>query len=239
MLLIPAIDLKNGRCVRLLQGEADAETVYSDDPADMARSFEDAGAKRLHLVDLDGALGEQGTNLDSIHSILKTISIPVQLGGGLRTADDVERMLKLGVSSVIIGTMAVKNPVVFEDIIKHYSGEQIFLGIDARNRKVAIEGWQEGTEIYDVDFALHWKKVGIQRVVFTDIARDGMLSGPNMEALRNFARGTGLKIVASGGVSSMEDLELLKTLESDGVDQVISGKAIYEGKLDLKEIFKC
>ena len=239
MLLIPAIDLKNGRCVRLLQGEADAETVYSDDPAAMARSFEDAGAKRLHLVDLDGAFRGQGTNLDSIHSILKTISIPVQLGGGLRTADDVEQMLELGVSSVIIGTMAVKNPDVFEDIIKQYSGEQIILGIDARNRKVAIEGWQEGTEIYDVDFALHWKKVGIQRVVFTDIARDGMLSGPNMEALRNFARGTGLKIVASGGVSSMEDLELLKTLEADGVDQVISGKAIYEGKLDLKEIFKC
>jgi len=239
MLLIPAIDLKNGRCVRLLQGDADAETVYSYDPAAMARSFEDAGAKRLHLVDLDGAFRGQGTNLNSIHSILKTISIPVQLGGGLRTADDVERMLKLGVSSVIIGTMAFKNPDVFEDIIKHYSGEQIILGIDARNRKVAIEGWQEGTEIYDVDFALHWKKVGIQRVVFTDIARDGMLSGPNIEALRNFARGTGLKIVASGGVSSMEDLEQLKTLEADGVDQVISGKAIYEGKLDLEEIFKC
>ena len=239
MLLIPAIDLKNGRCVRLLQGEADAETVYSDDPAAMARSFEDAGAKRLHLVDLDGAFMGQGTNLNSIHSILKTISIPVQLGGGLRTADDVERMLKLGVSSVIIGTMAIKNPDVFEEIIKHFSDEQIILGIDARNRKVAIEGWQEETEIYDVDFALHWKKVGIQRVVFTDITRDGMLSGPNMEALRNFARGTGLKIVASGGVSSMEDLELLKTLEADGVDQVISGKAIYEGKLDLKEIFKC
>ena len=239
MLLIPAIDLKNGRCVRLLQGELDSETVYSDDPAAMACSFEDAGAKRLHLVDLDGAFRGQGKNLDSIHSILKSISIPVQLGGGLRTADDVERMLKLGVSSVIIGTMAVKNPDVFEDIIKRYSSEQIILGIDARNRKVAIEGWQEGTEIYDIDFALHWKKVGIQRVVFTDIARDGMLSGPNMEALRNFARGTGLKIVASGGISSMEDLEQLKTLEEDGVDQVISGKAIYEGKLDLKEIFKC
>ena len=119
MLLIPAIDLKNGRCVRLLQGDADAETVYSDDPAAMARSFEDAGAKRLHLVDLDGAFRGKGTNLDCIHSILKTISIPVQLGGGLRTEDDVERMLKLGVSSVIIGTMAVKNPDIFEDIIKH------------------------------------------------------------------------------------------------------------------------
>ena len=239
MLLIPAIDLKNGCCVRLLQGEADAETVYSHEPAAMARSFEDAGAKRLHLVDLDGAFRGQGTNLDSIHSILKTISIPVQLGGGLRTAENVERMLELGVSSVIIGTMAVKNPDVLEGLIQRFSGEKIFLGIDARNRKVSIEGWQEGTEIDDVEFALRWKKLGIKRVIFTDIARDGMLSGPNLEALSDFARRTGLKIVASGGVSSMADLEQLKTLEAVGVDQVISGKAIYEGKLDLKEVFKC
>ena len=239
MLLIPAIDLKNGRCVRLLQGEADAETVYSHEPAAMARSFEDAGAKRLHLVDLDGAFRGQGTNLDSIHSILKTISIPVQLGGGLRTAENVERMLELGVSSVIIGTMAVKNPDVLEGLIQRFSGEKIFLGIDARNRKVSIEGWQEGTEIDDVEFALRWKKLGTKRVIFTDIARDGMLSGPNLEALSDFARRTGLKIVASGGVSSMADLEQLKTLEAVGVDQVISGKAIYEGKLDLKEVFKC
>ena len=239
MLLIPAIDLKNGRCVRLLQGEADAETVYSHEPAAMARSFEDAGAKRLHLVDLDGAFRGQGTNLDSIHSILKTISIPVQLGGGLRTAENVERMFELGVSSVIVGTMAVKNPDVLEGLIQRFSGEKIFLGIDARNRKVSIEGWQEGTEIDDVEFALRWKKLGTKRVIFTDIARDGMLSGPNLEALSDFARRTGLKIVASGGVSSMADLEQLKTLEAVGVDQVISGKAIYEGKLDLKEVFKC
>ena len=239
MLLIPAIDLKNGRCVRLLQGEADAETVYSHEPAAMARSFEDAGAKRLHLVDLDGAFRGQGTNLDSIHSILKTISIPVQLGGGLRTAENVEKMFELGVSSVIVGTMAVKNPDVLEGLIQRFSGEKIFLGIDARNRKVSIEGWQEGTEIDDVEFALRWKKLGIKRVIFTDIARDGMLSGPNLEALSDFARRTGLKIVASGGVSSMADLEKLKTLEAVGVDQVISGKAIYEGKLDLKEVFKC
>ena len=239
MLLIPAIDLKNGRCVRLLQGEAEAETVYSHEPAAMARSFEDAGAKRLHLVDLDGAFRGQGTNLDSIHSILKTISIPVQLGGGLRTAENVEQMFELGVSSVIVGTMAVKNPDVLEGLIQRFSGEKIFLGIDARNRKVSIEGWQEGTEIDDVEFALRWKKLGIKRVIFTDIARDGMLSGPNLEALSDFARRTGLKIVASGGVSSMADLEQLKTLEAVGVDQVISGKAIYEGKLDLKEVFKC
>lgn len=239
MLLIPAIDLKNGRCVRLLQGEAAAETVYSDDPAAMARSFEDAGAKRLHLVDLDGAFLGKGANLASIRSILKNISIPVQLGGGLRTAENIEQMFEIGVSSVIVGTMAVKNPDVLEDVIQRFSGEKIILGIDARNRKVSIEGWQEGTEIDDVEFALRWKKLGIQRIVFTDIARDGMLSGPNMEALRDFARRTGLKIVASGGISSMDDLEKLKTLEVDGVDQVISEKAIYEGKLDLKEVFKC
>jgi phosphoribosylformimino-5-aminoimidazole carboxamide ribotide isomerase len=239
MLLIPAIDLKNGRCVRLLQGEAAAETVYSNDPAAMARSFEDAGAKRLHLVDLDGAFLGKGANLASIRSILKNISIPVQLGGGLRTAENIEQMFEIGVSSVIVGTMAVKNPDVLEDVIQRFSGEKIILGIDARNRKVSIEGWQEGTEIDDVEFALRWKKLGIQRIVFTDIARDGMLSGPNMEALRDFARRTGLKIVASGGISSMDDLEKLKTLEVDGVDQVISGKAIYEGKLDLKEVFKC
>ena len=239
MLLIPAIDLKNGRCVRLLQGEAAAETVYSDDPAAMARSFEDAGAKRLHLVDLDGAFLGKGANLASIRSILKNISIPVQLGGGLRTAENIEQMFEIGVSSVIVGTMAVKNQDVLEDVIQRFSGEKIILGIDARNRKVSIEGWQEGTEIDDVEFALRWKKLGIQRIVFTDIARDGMLSGPNMEALRDFARRTGLKIVASGGISSMDDLEKLKTLEVDGVDQVISGKAIYEGKLDLKEVFKC
>lgn len=148
-------------------------------------------------------------------------------------------MFELGVSSVIVGTMAVKNPDVLEEVIQRFSGEKVILGIDARDRKVSIEGWQEGTEIDDVEFTLRWKKFGIQRIVFTDIARDGMLSGPNLEALGDFARRTGLKIVASGGVSSMEDLELLKTLEVDGVDQVISGKAIYEGKLDLKEIFKC
>ena len=239
MLLIPAIDLKNGRCVRLLQGEAAAETVYSDDPVAVARSFEDAGAKRLHLVDLDGAFKGKGANLVSIRSILKNISIPVQLGGGLRNAENIEKMFELGVSSVIVGTMAVKNPDVLEEVIQSFTGEKVILGIDARDRKVSIEGWQEGTEIDDVEFALRWKKFGIQRIVFTDIARDGMLSGPNLEALGDFARRTGLKIVASGGVSSMEDLELLKTLEVDGVDQVISGKAIYEGKLDLKEIFKC
>ena len=239
MLLIPAIDLRNGFCVRLLQGESDKETVYSNDPAAMAVTFEKAGAKRLHLVDLDGAFQGEGANISSIRSILKNVSIPVQIGGGLRTEEDIDRMLALGVSAVIVGTMAVKHPDVLEKLLKKYTDEQIILGIDARNRKVSIEGWKESTEIQDVKFALRWKNSGIKRVVFTDISRDGMLSGPNLAALREMAEHTGLKIVASGGISSMDDLEQLKTLEPNGVDQAISGKAIYEGKIDLKRVFKC
>ena len=239
MLLIPAIDLRNGFCVRLLQGESDKETVYSNDPAAMAVTFEEAGAKLLHLVDLDGAFQGEGANISSIRSILKNVSIPVQIGGGLRTEEDIDRMLALGVSAVIVGTMAVKHPDVLEKLLKKYTDEQIILGIDARNRKVSIEGWKESTEIQDVKFALRWKNSGIKRVVFTDISRDGMLSGPNLAALREMAEYTGLKIVASGGISSMDDLEQLKTLEPNGVDQAISGKAIYEGKIDLKRVFKC
>ena len=239
MLLIPAIDLRNGFCVRLLQGESDKETVYSNDPAAMAVTFEEAGAKRLHLVDLDGAFQGEGSNISSIRSILKNVSIPVQIGGGLRTEEDIDRMLALGVSAVIVGTMAVRHPDVLEKLLKKYTDEQIILGIDARNRKVSIEGWKECTEIQDVEFALRWKNSGIKRVVFTDISRDGMLSGPNLAALREMAEHTGLKIVASGGISSMDDLEQLKTLEPNGVDQAISGKAIYEGKIDLKRVFKC
>jgi len=239
MLLIPAIDLRNGFCVRLLQGESDKETVYSNDPAAMAVTFEEAGAKRLHLVDLDGAFQGEGANISSIRSILKNVSIPVQIGGGLRTEEDIDRMIALGVSAVIVGTMAVKHPDLLEKLLKKYTDEQIILGIDSRNRKVSIEGWKESTEIQDVKFALRWKNSGIKRVVFTDISRDGMLSGPNLAALREMAEHTGLKIVASGGISSMDDLEQLKTLEPNGVDQAISGKAIYEGKIDLKRVFKC
>ena len=239
MQLIPAIDLKNGSCVRLLQGNSDKETVYSNDPAGMAVKFEESGAKRLHLVDLDGAFQGISSNISSIRSILKNVSIPVQIGGGLRTEEDIDNMIDLGVSSVIVGTMAVNLPDVLEKLLKKYTDEQIILGIDSRNRKVSIEGWKENTQIKDVEFALRWKNSGIKRVVFTDISRDGMLSGPNLVALREMAENTGLKIVASGGVSSLEDLEQLKKLEPYGVDQVISGKAIYERKIDLRKVFKC
>lgn len=239
MLILPAIDLRQGRCVRLLQGREQDETVYDHDPAAVAERFVAAGAQRLHLVDLDGAFRGQGANLASIQEIVRRTRIPVQVGGGLRTREDVRRMLDLGVASVIIGTMAVKHPQELETALQEQSGEPLILGIDSRNRKIAVEGWQEDTELDDTEFALHWKERGVQRVVFTDIARDGMLTGPNLDALRNMAQRTGLKVTASGGVSSAEDLLQLQKLEADGVDQVIVGKAIYEGRIDLAEVLSC
>ena len=239
MLILPAIDLRQGRCVRLLQGREQDETVYDHDPAAVAERFVAAGAQRLHLVDLDGAFRGQGANLASIQEIVRRTRIPVQVGGGLRTREDVRRMLDLGVASVIIGTMAVKHPQELETALQEQPGEQLILGIDSLNRKVAVEGWQEGTELDDTEFAKHWRERGVQRVVFTDIARDGMLTGPNLDALRDMAQRTGLKVTASGGVSSAEDLLQLQKLEADGVDQVIVGKAIYEGRIDLAEVLSC
>ncbi len=239
MLVIPAIDLKHGRCVRLKQGRADAETVYSEDPLAQARNFAEAGAKRLHLVDLDGAFrGEEG-NLNSIREILRGIQVPVQVGGGIRSLADIERMFALGVDSVIIGTMAVKHPEVLEDALTRHHADKILLGLDARDRKVAVEGWQEGTELDDVTFARRWKTVGVNRVIFTDIARDGMLSGPNIEALLDFANRSGMHVTASGGVASLADISRIKLLEKDGVDQVIVGKAIYDGRIRLEEALAC
>ena len=239
MLILPAIDLRQGRCVRLLQGREQDETVYDHDPAAVAERFATTGAQRLHLVDLDGAFRGQGANLASIQEIVRRIRIPVQVGGGLRTREDVRRMLDLGVASVIIGTMAVKHPQELETALQEQPGEQLILGIDSLNRKVAVEGWQEGTELDDTEFAKHWRERGVQRVVFTDIARDGMLTGPNLDALRDMGQRTGLKVTASGGVSSAEDLVQLRELAADGVDQVIIGKAIYEGRVNLAEVLSC
>jgi len=236
VLIIPAIDLKNGRCVRLIQGKADSETVYSNNPTAMALRFERAGAKRIHLVDLDGAFKGKSINKDCIRSIVNKVSIPVQVGGGLRNEEDIQRMFDLGVSSVIVGTLAVKKPKTLENVIKRFPGEKIILGIDMQNRKVSIQGWQKDTSIDDVKFAKIWKEIGIQRIVFTDISRDGMLTGPNIVALKDFASRSKLNVIASGGVSSIKDLNTLKKLKVYGVDQVIIGKAIYEGKLNLEEI---
>lgn len=239
MLIIPAIDLIEGRCVRLIQGKIKSETIYSSNPTEIAKKFEKLGAKKIHLVDLDGAFKGKRINNKSIISIVKNVNIPVQVGGGIRKVDDIKRMFDIGISSLIVGTLAVNNPHVLEEALKKYPGEQIILGVDTKNRKISIKGWQEDTHITDIDFATKWKKRGIRRIVYTDISRDGMLLGPNIDALRDFASHSGLKIVASGGISSIKDLENVEKLKKYGVDQVIIGKAIYEGDLKLEDILKC
>ena len=190
-------------------------------------------------MDLDGAFRGRGENHETIGKIISALNIPVQVGGGIRTPEDVETKLKLGADSVIIGTMAVKNPEHFEQTLETHGGDSVLLGIDARNRRVAVEGWKEGTDLEDVEFAKLWKSKGVKRVIFTDIARDGMLSGPNLEALEDFTTRSGLNVTASGGVSSIEDLKNLRRLETSGVDQVIVGKAIYDGRVNLKEALEC
>ena len=234
MKIIPAIDLKNGRCVRLLQGKEDQETVYGEDPVETALSFEDQGAEQIHLVDLDGAFRGESKNLQQVERIAQAVKVPLELGGGIRSSDDISRVFDLGVSFVIIGTIAVKNPKILEEAIQKFENHLI-LGLDAKVGKVAVSGWVEVTEFSDEEFANQWKQLGIDRVIYTDIARDGMLAGPNLSSLRRMAIATRLKITASGGVSSLDDLKQLAELEQDGVDEVIVGKAIYERQLDLRE----
>ena len=233
MWVLPAIDLKDGRCVRLLHGRADRETVYSTDPAAVARSFEQAGAAMLHVVDLDGAFHGRPANLTALRAIRAAVRLPIELGGGLRTLADLQGMLDLGIDSVIVGTLAVRQPEVLEQALARFTGARVQLGIDARGGKVAVSGWVEDTALDAADFACQWKGRGIERVIFTDIARDGALSGPNLPAIRAFAQATGLRVTASGGVAGPGDLDLLAELEPLGVDRVIVGKALYEGALPL------
>ena len=239
MIILPAIDLKNGKCVRLRQGDANQETVYHDNPATVAREFEQAGARMLHLVDLDGAFQGESTNLPSIRAIREAVSLPLELGGGLRHLADLEAMLALGIDEVIVGTMAVKQPEVLEEALRLHGGAKIQLGVDARQGMVAVQGWMEATEWNAVEFALHWKSKGIERVVYTDIARDGMLTGPNLDEMRDFAQRTGLRITASGGVSAPSDLAQLAMMEPLGIDRAIVGKAIYEGRVSPGEMSVC
>ena len=208
MKIIPAIDLKNGRCVRLIQGEEDQETVYGEDPVEIAQSFEEQGAEQIHLVDLDGAFRGESKNLEQVERIAQSVKVPLELGGGIRSLDDISRVFDLGVSFVIIGTIAVKNPKILEEAIQRF-GNQLILGLDAKDGKVAVSGWVEVTEISDEEFANQWKQLGIDRVIYTDIARDGMLTGPNLSSLRRMTISTGLKVTASGGVSSLDDLKQL------------------------------
>ena len=233
MIIYPAIDIRGGRCVRLTEGRFDAETVFADDPAEMALKWAGLGAEFLHLVDLDGALAGEGKNVPVIERILQSVNIPVQLGGGIRNLETIEKLLALGVTRLILGSAAVKNPQLVEEACKKYPGH-IAVGIDAKNGDVAIEGWGKGSGVAATELAKKMAAYGVETIIYTDISRDGMLSGVNVEATAALARACGVPIIASGGVASLEDIRRVKAVEADGVQGCIIGKAIYTGAVDLK-----
>jgi len=235
MLLIPAIDLKDGRCVRLKQGDMNAETVFSDDPGAVARQWVEQGARRIHLVDLNGAVTGRPRNEAAIRAIVDSVggNVPVQLGGGIRDLDTIERYLDDGISYVIIGTAAVKNPGFLHDACSAFPG-QIIVGLDARDGKVATDGWSKLTRHDVLDLARKFEGYGVEAVIYTDIGRDGMLTGVNVEATVRLARELRIPVIASGGFASLEDVEKLCAIEADGVTGAILGRALYEGKLDFR-----
>ena len=236
MIIIPAIDLKDGRCVRLQQGDMSAETIYSEDPAAMAKHWVAQGAKRLHLVDLNGARAGTPKNEALIRKIVTAVgpNIPVQLGGGIRDMDTIERYLDHGVGYIIIGTAAVKNPGLLHDAASAFAGH-IIVGLDAKDGKVAVEGWSKMTGHDVIDLAKKFQDMGVEAIIYTDIGRDGMLSGVNLEATRKLAQSISIPVFASGGISSLDDVRDVCNLEPDGVTGVITGRAIYQGTLDFKQ----
>jgi phosphoribosylformimino-5-aminoimidazole carboxamide ribotide isomerase len=235
MIIIPAIDLRGGRCVRLTQGQASAETVYSENPVKIAKRWCDEGAEMLHIVNLDAALNKNDAdNLKALERILFEVNIPVQFGGGVRSVDDARRIDELGATRIVIGTAAIENPVMLEHIVEEL-GSTIVVGVDARDGNVALRGWEKLSNIKAIDFAQKIAEMGVERIVYTDIARDGMLSGINLEMTREIAEASGLKVTASGGVATLDDIYALKELEQYGVDSVIIGKALYEGVFTLEE----
>ncbi|PPE69319.1 1-(5-phosphoribosyl)-5-[(5-phosphoribosylamino)methylideneamino]imidazole-4-carboxamide isomerase [Caldimonas thermodepolymerans] len=239
MLLIPAIDLKDGKCVRLKQGDMNDSTTFGDDPAAIARRWLDAGARRLHLVDLNGAFAGKPVNQAAIKSILAEVGdeIPVQLGGGIRDLDTIERYLDGGLSYVIIGTAAVKNPGFLKDACSAFGGH-IIVGLDAKDGKVATDGWSKLSGHEVVDLAKKFEDYGVEAVIYTDIGRDGMLTGINIDATVKLARALSIPVIASGGLSSLADIERLCEVEDEGIEGVICGRAIYTGDLDFAEAQK-
>lgn len=239
MLILPAIDLRAGKCVRLTQGRKEAVRIYEHDPVRVARAFAAAGAQMLHVVDLDRAFSESNSpNRELLGKIVRAVEIPVQFGGGIRTRRDAKEVLDLGASRVVIGTMAVESPELLQKMLHQFAPAQIAVGIDARNGRIVTRGWETEEEIDALSLARKVASLGALRIVYTDIHRDGMLAGPNIEQSRQVALESGLKVTASGGISSLEDLQQLKTLVESGVDSVIIGKALYEGRFTLQEALR-
>ena len=234
MRIYPAIDIKDGNCVRLLQGRFSDVTVYGNDPAEVAKRWEAEGGEYIHVVDLDGALKGRGVNSEVIKKICSTVNVPVQTGGGIRTMEDVEYMLQCGIERVIIGTSAVRDKEFVKRAVEKY-GKKIVIGIDAKDSMVAIEGWVEVSTFKAVDFAKEMEKIGVSTIVYTDIATDGTLKGPNIEAMKEMVENTNLDVIASGGVGNADHI---KALVPTGVEGAIVGRALYTGDVDLKEIIK-
>lgn len=233
MLIIPAIDLKDGECVRLKQGRMEDSTVFGSDPVAMAARWVDAGARRLHLVDLNGAFAGEPVNGEAVKAIARRYpSLPIQIGGGIRSAEIIEAYLSAGVSYVIIGTKAVKEPAFVSDMCRQFAG-RIIVGIDAQDGLVAIDGWAEVTDVRAVDLARRFAADGVAAIVYTDIARDGMMQGVNVEQTAQLAEACGIPVIASGGVTDLNDIHALKAVAARGILGAITGRAIYEGTLDL------
>jgi len=232
MIFFPAIDLKDGQCVRLLRGDMDAATVFNDSPADQARAFQDAGAEWLHVVDLNGAFEGKPVNGAAVRAILAAIHMPAQLGGGIRHMQTIAYWLEAGIARVILGTAALRDPELVKAACKEFSGS-IAVGIDARDGFVAVEGWAEVSEITALDLAARFEDAGVAAIIYTDIARDGAMQGPNTEATVAMARTVSIPVIASGGVSSMDDLRALKAAAGGLLEGVISGRAVYDGHIDV------
>ncbi|MCE5199235.1 MAG: 1-(5-phosphoribosyl)-5-[(5-phosphoribosylamino)methylideneamino]imidazole-4-carboxamide isomerase [Armatimonadota bacterium] len=237
MELIPAIDIIDGKCVRLVQGRFDDVTVFADDPVEMARKWADQGAQRLHIVDLNGSRCGGPQEADTIERIAQAVGIPLELGGGIRSLDIARRMLDLGVGRVIIGTSAALDSKLAEDIFSDL-GDAAVLGVDAKDGLVAVKGWEETTSETAIDFARRMQGLGAKRVIYTDISRDGMLQGANIKAMKQMAEALDIPVIASGGVSTVEDIKELTALESVGIEGAILGKALYTGALTIADALK-
>ena len=234
MLILPAIDLRGGNCVRLVKGDFKQETIYSEHPEEIALRWEGEGAEFLHVVDLDGALAGEPQNMDAIKQILQAVTIPVEVGGGIRSMESIDRLLSIGISRVILGSVAVHKEELVREACSAY-GNRIVVGIDAKKGIVATDGWEKSASISAVELAKKLGAFGLETIIYTDISRDGTLSGVNVTETAHLARASGIKVIASGGVKSISDIEELKKRECDGIIGVIVGKSIYEGTLSLTE----
>ncbi len=232
MEVIPSIDLKSGRCVRLYQGDYQQETVYSEDPMFVASNWQQEGASRLHLVDLDGAAQGNPANLEIISAIVRQMTIPVQVGGGIRELATAEKLLSLGVDRVVVGTAAVENPWLVQELCQQHGGQRVVVALDARNGQIAIKGWTEDTSVSVLDLASDMAQMGVRRLLYTDIARDGTLTEPNFAANRSLVENTGLAVQASGGIASLDHIA---RLSQTGVEGAILGRALYTGDIKLAE----